>query len=319
MDFDLKTSLLGQEYDLPIGIAPVGMAGTIWPGAERLCAQAAVRSNIPSCQSTVAAASPEDTAPHIGENGWFQHYPVRTREIRRDMLKRIRDAGFKTLVVTVDVPGESRRERQRRALLSMPPKITPSILLSMLLHPKWSLAMAVEGPPRMKFPESYTEASGKDAFVHAGRVIRGYPEWGYLEELRSEWSGNLIVKGVLCSKNAQKLVEVGADALWVSNHAGRQFEAGPAAIEQLPKVRAALPAEFPLIFDSGVETGLDVMKAIALGANFVFLGKAFMFAVAAFGAKGLDHLGAYIARGYRGKHGPNRGASHGRDRPAIVG
>lgn len=286
---DLSTQFMGQTHDLPVGIAPLGMSGMIWPGAERLLAKASVRHSIPYCQSSVTTKTPEDTSPFIGDRGWFQHYPVNDADIRRDMLKRIRDAGFSKLVMTVDVPAESRRERQRRAHISMPPKLTPKIILSMLLHPHWSLAMAKEGAPRMPFPESYVDASRKDAFVHAGRVIRGWPDWAYLDAVREEWKGDFVVKGVLEPDDAVALINRGVDGIWVSNHTGRQFEGGPAAIDQLPKVRNAVGPDVPLIFDSGVEGGLDMMRALAYGADFVFMGRAFHYAVAAFGARGIDH------------------------------
>ncbi len=287
---DLTRDFMGQTFDLPVGISPVGMSGMIWPGAEVTLAKAARTANIPYCQSTVAAAAPEDVADHIGGNGWFQHYPVNTPEIRRDMLKRIKDAGFKKLIMTVDVPGESRRERQRRAHVAMPPKMTAKVAWQVATHPRWALEMARVGAPRMPFPESYVEASGRDAFVHAGRVIRGWPDWQYLQALRDEWDGDLVVKGVLRAEDATGMVAMGVDAIWVSNHAGRQFEAGPAAIDQLPLIRAAVGPDMPLIYDSGVEGGLDILRAIARGADMVFLGKAFHFALAALGAPGVDHL-----------------------------
>lgn len=288
---NLQIKLLGQSFDLPFGIAPVGMSGLMWAGAERMLAQAAVAHNIPFSLSSVAVASPEDVAPHIGQNGWFQHYPVKSAELRRKMLPRIKAAGFHTLIITVDVPEESRRERQRRANLTVPPKADVRTLVEMAVRPAWCLAQLREGiMPRMRFFDDYVPQRGRESFTHAGALIRGIPDWQYLEELREEWDGNLIVKGVLRPEDAKRMVEIGADCIWVSNHGGRQFEAGPAVIDQLPKIREAVGKNVPLIYDSGVAWGLDVMRALAKGADFVMVGRAFQYAVAAFGAKGIDHL-----------------------------
>ena len=288
---NLQAKLLGKPYDLPFGIAPVGMSGLMWAGAERMLAQAAVAHNIPFSLSSVAVASPEDVALHIGQNGWFQHYPVKSADLRRKMLPRIKAAGFHTLIITVDVPEESRRERQRRANLTVPPKADLRTLTEMAVRPAWCLAQLREGiMPRMRFFDDYVPQRGRESFTHAGALIRGIPDWQYLEELRAEWDGHLIVKGVLRPEDAKRMVEIGADCIWVSNHGGRQFEAGPAVIDQLPKIRAAVGKDVPLIYDSGVAWGLDVMRALAKGADFVMVGQAFQYAVAAFGRKGIDHL-----------------------------
>ena len=288
---NLKRALMGRDYDLPFGIAPVGMSGLMWAGAERMLAKAAVRHNIPFCLSSVAVASPEDVAPYIGSNGWFQHYPVNSGELRRKMLPRIRDAGFHTLIITVDVPEESRRERQRRANLTVPPKADLRTLMEMVSCPAWCLAHLREGiMPRMRFFDDYVPHRGRESFTHAGALIRGIPDWQYFQELREEWDGHLVVKGVLRPEDARRLVKEGADCIWVSNHSGRQFEAGPAVIEQLPKIRDAVGPDVPLIYDSGVAWGLDVLRALAKGADFVMVGRAFQYAVAAFGAKGIEHL-----------------------------
>jgi L-lactate dehydrogenase (cytochrome) len=287
---NLTRTLLGQTYDLPFGIAPVGMSGLMWAGAERMLAQAAVTHNIPYSLSSVAVASPEDVAPFIGSNGWFQHYPVNSGDLRRAMLPRIRAAGFQTLIITVDVPEESRRERQRRANLTVPPKADIRTIAEMTRCPAWCLAHLREGiVPRMRFFDDYITQRGRESFTHAGALIRGIPDWQYLHELREEWDGHLIVKGVLRPEDASKMVAAGVDCIWVSNHSGRQFEAGPAVIDQLPLIREAVGSDIPLIYDSGIAWGLDIMRALAKGADFVMLGRAFQYAVAAFGARGIDH------------------------------
>ncbi len=288
---DWTTSILGETFDRPFGMAPLGMSGVMWPGAEKILARAAAKHNVPYCLSTVATKIPEDVGPLAGGNGWFQLYCPKDVGIRKDILKRAKDSGFTKLILTVDVPDDSRRERQRRANLSLPPKITARTVWEVMTHPRWSLGTLLEGPPRLRLAESYLDKSdAKSSVAHAGHVIRGAPTWEILKWLRDHWDGDLIVKGVMNPESVTTLVDTGVDALWVSNHTGRQFEAGPATITQLPLIRAAAGPDMPIIFDSGVIGGLDIMRALALGANFVMLGRAWHYAVAAFAERGVDHL-----------------------------
>jgi L-lactate dehydrogenase (cytochrome) len=290
LDTDLRQPLLGAEHPLPFGIAPVGMSGLIWPDAEAHLARAAARAGIPYCLSTVAAQSPEDLAPHLGPRAWFQLYPPRDPEVRRDMLARARAAGFSTLVLTVDVPVASRRERQTRSGLTTPPRLTPRLLAQVAQRPAWALGMARHGLPRMRTLEKYSAntATSLSSTAHAGYLLRTSPGWDYLAWLRENWQGPLVVKGVLNPEDAPRLEAAGVDALWVSNHAGRQFDGCPAAITMLPRIRAA--TTLPLIYDSGIEGGLDILRALASGASFVMLGRPFHFALAALGPRGITHL-----------------------------
>ncbi|PUB13600.1 alpha-hydroxy acid oxidase [Yoonia sediminilitoris] len=288
-DPDLRTSFLGRPYPLPFGIAPVGMSGLIWPGAEQMLARTAAKEAIPYTMSTVATQLPEDVGPHAGGQGWFQLYPPRDPSIRDDILKRARQAGFHTIVMTVDVPVASRRERQTRSGLTNPPKITPRLAMQVARCPVWLNGIRKTGMPRMKLMDSYSSnRSALPSNQHIGYLLRTSPDWDYFKSLRDAWNGTLIVKGVGRPEDATRLTEAGADALWVSNHAGRQFDGGPATIETLPAIRAA--TDLPLIFDSGIEGGLDILRAIALGANFVMLGRAFHYALGALGERGAAHL-----------------------------
>ena len=158
---DLSTMLLGQAFPLPVGIAPVGMSGLIWPGAEQMLARTAAREALPYTLSTVASQTPEDVAPHLGEHAWFQLYPPRDLAVLDDMLERIKAAGFTTLVLTVDVPVASRRERQTRAGLTNPPKLTPRLAFQAAQCPAWLNGIRKTGMPRLKFMESYTTNRSK--------------------------------------------------------------------------------------------------------------------------------------------------------------
>ncbi len=293
---DLSTRFLGREVPLPFGIAPIGMSGLMWPDAEGMLARAAARADIPYAISTVATQSPEDIAPHLGANAWFQMYPPRDPDIRRDMLARARAAGFSTLVLTVDVPVASRRERQVRSGLTNPPRLTPRLLAQVATCPAWAMGMARRGMPHMRGLDKYANAAtnGLSPTAHVGYLLRTAPDWDYVGWLREEWQDDFIVKGVLRPEDAARLETLGVDAVWVSNHAGRQFDGAPAAIDVLPQVRTA--TKLPLIFDSGIEGGLDILRAMACGADFVMLGRAFHFALGALGAAGPAHLIDILAK-----------------------
>ena len=286
---DLSASLFGHRYALPFGISPVGMSGLFWPDAERLLAQAATRHMLPYGLSTVASRTPEDLSPYVDGRGWFQIYPPRDPDIRADMLKRAKAAGFDTLVLTVDVPVASRRERQQRSGLTSPPRLTPRLLAQVATCPAWAMGTARLGMPRMRLIDEYADqVTGLSSTEHAGYLLRTSPDWDYLKALRDQWDGPLVVKGVLDARDVAPLEQAGVDGIWISNHAGRQFDGSISSIEALPQIRAA--TQLPLIFDSGIEGGLDICRALALGADFVMMGRAWHFALGALGEKGPDHL-----------------------------
>lgn len=287
---DLSVELLNEKLPVPFGIAPVGMSGLVWPDAERLLARAAAQAGIPFTLSTVAAASPEDVSDVLGKQAWFQLYPPRDPDIRSHMLNRAKDAGFRVLVLTVDVPVASRRERQTRSGLRQPPVLTPRLLAQVMKRPAWALGMARSGLPHMRTLDAYSNVTTQNLSptAHIGYLLRTSPDWDYVKWLRDNWDGPFIIKGVMRASDAKPLEDIGVDALWVSNHSGRQFDASPASIEALSGIRQA--CRLPLIFDSGIEGGLDILRAMALGADFVMLGRAWHFALAALGKDGPAHL-----------------------------
>ncbi|WP_071675060.1 alpha-hydroxy acid oxidase [Nioella nitratireducens] len=289
---DLGCPLLGREYPVPFGIAPVGMSGAVWPGAERMLARFSAEAGIPYGLSTVATETPETIGRLAGDRGWFQLYPPRDPDILADMLERGRKAGFETLILTVDVPVASRRERQTRGGMTNPPKLTPRLALQSARCPAWSLGTLRRGMPRMRTLDAYdSPVSGSGALpstAHIGYLLRTAPDWDYLARLRDGWDGALIVKGIMDPAPLPRLEAAGVDAVWVSNHAGRQFDGAEATIDALPKIRAA--TDLPILFDSGIEGGLDILRALALGADFVMLGRAWHYALGALGAAGPAHL-----------------------------
>lgn len=290
-EFDLSTTFLGRAYPVPFGIAPVGMSGLMWPDAERILARLGKAEGIPYSLSTVAAQTPETVGPHCGPAAWFQLYPPRDPDIRKDLLARFKDSGFDTLVLTADVPVASRRERQQRGGMATPPRLTPRILAQIATRPAWAMETLRVGLPKLRTIEKYTGDQGAlSSTKHIGYLIRTSPDWEYLKWLRDAWDGPLMVKGVLVPEEAARLKAEGVDAAWVSNHGGRQFDAAPAPIDMLPLIREAVGPDFPLVADGGVSSGLDILRYIAKGADFVMLGRAFHYGVAALGPKGAAHV-----------------------------
>ena len=290
LDPQISTTLFGTTYRAPIGIAPVGLTGLIWPGADSALANTAAQAQIPYVLSTVATTSPEAAGSRAGGMGWFQLYPPRDAELRRDLIERAAAAGLTTLVVTADVPSPSRRERQRKARIRVPPEIGPALIAQAAIRPAWSIATLREGLPRFEGLERYIDAASmKSTAGFVGAKLGGTLSWDYLRELRDEWDGPLVVKGILDPDDAARCVESGADGVWVSNHGGRQLDGAIASIDALPAIAERLANAVPILFDSGIRDGLDVARALALGADFCFAGRPFLFGLGALGDVGAQH------------------------------
>ena len=287
----IETELFGQKYSAPIGIAPVGLTGLLWPKVEQYLALTANRMQIPYCLSTVATETPETIGPKVGDMGWFQLYPPKDKDVRDSLLDRARNSGFRTLVVTADVPMASRRERSKKAGLAIPPKITAKLICQGITNPVWGYHTIRRGLPRLRTVEHYTNTNDmKFVSGFVGNRLGGTLDWEYCKELRDIWEGPIVLKGVLNPDDASKVVEVGLDGIYVSNHGGRQFNGAVPAIEALPGIVETVKRKVPILFDSGIRTGLDAMRALYLGADFVFVGRPFIHGVCALGKYGSDHV-----------------------------
>ena len=286
----LRKSILGCGYDLPFGIAPMGMCGLAWPGADRALAAAARDFNIPVCLSSAASTTIEEMREWAGENSWFQLYAGSSEAQSLALVERARAAGYETLVLTVDVPQVSRRLRDLRNGFSMPFRMRLRQFMDFATHPRWSLATLMHGAPK---PANFVSDGGQ---VHFDRsASRAGADWAFLDRLRALWPGKLVIKGVTSAQDALRIQQAGADAIYVSNHGGRQLDSAPAAIDCLPQIRSAVGDDYPLIFDSGVRNGEDIVKALAMGADFVMLGRPMLFALGAEGARGLNSLVGILA------------------------
>ena len=283
---NLSKKIFDFHFDYPFGFAPMGMTNLSWPEADKMIAKESAYNNIPTCVSMASSTTLEDMFTFSEGHSWMQIYIFQSEEFIMELLKRAESIGYKVLILTVDVPILSRRARDDRNGFGYPFKIGPKQFLDFALHPQWSLTTLFKGAPQ---PMNYvTSKSGDQIFRR--KESRGATDWNTLKRIRDAWKGTLIIKGVMNSEDALKIKEAGADAIQVSNHGGRQLDSATASINALPLIRKALGDDFPILFDSGIRSGSDILRALALGANFVMFGRPLMYAIGADGAKGLRRI-----------------------------
>ncbi len=280
---DLGVSLFDHDAKRPFGISPMGMCNLSTPGADLMLARMAAKHEVPVGVSTVASTSLETMIEEADGHAWFQLYISGDGSSTQGLVKRAQASGYRTLVVTLDVPEVGRRPRELRRGFKMPFKIGPGQFIDFALHPRWSLATLIKGRPEMA------------NFAGPGNTFdrtesRAAADWAKLESLRQQWPGRLVVKGVLSVEDAVRLKDAGVDGVQVSSHGGRQLDSAPPPILILKRIRQEVGAEYPLFYDSGIRSGEDVVKAYAMGADFVFLGRPLLFAMAAGGTQGLSQL-----------------------------
>lgn len=279
----LAVEVFGKACELPFGVSPIGMCNLSSPHADRWLAEFAATSKVPVGVSTAASTSLETMADWSQGQAWFQLYFSGNEASSMALLNRAANAGYQTLVLTVDVPEVGRRPRELRRGFKMPFHIGPRQLIDFAVHPRWSLSTLVKGRPQLanfggEFGEFERTAS------------RAGADWSLLQRIRDIWQGKLVVKGVLDAEDACRMQSMGIDAIQVSSHGGRQLNSGPPPIICLGKIRSAVGEQFPLFYDSGLRTGEDIVKAYAMGANYVFMARPLLFAMAADGQRGLSEL-----------------------------
>lgn len=285
-----ETEVFGHRYSIPVGIAPMGIPSLVRPGGELDFSRAARAHNIPLVLGGVAGATVETCAALAPDNLWFQLYRVAKDElaVNLDMARRANAAGVKVLVLTLDVPARTKRPRELRDRLMIPYRHSVQTVSEVLKHPQWLAAYfrhGMDGFANYK-PYAGENATMKEVTAFVRRESGGSFTWDEVKKFRDAWPGALVVKGLLHPGDAEMAVAAGADGVIVSNHGGRQLEAAPPAIDCLPAIASAVGAKSTVMFDSGIRSGIDVVRAMALGAEFVFSGRPFMYGLGALASDG---------------------------------
>ncbi|MEQ8419398.1 MAG: alpha-hydroxy acid oxidase [Arenibacter algicola] len=287
----MKTELFGHVYDAPFGIAPVGLQGLMWPNAPEILAKSAFEHNIPFILSTVTTSSIERISEITEGRAWFQLYHPTEDAVRDDIIKRAEAAECPVLVILCDVPTFGFRPRDVRNGLAMPPKMSVKNILQILGKPNWAMQTLIHGQPNFETLKPYMP-KGLD-LAQLGKFMdktfSGRLNEEKIKPIRDMWKGKLVIKGVANEADAESAIKLGLDGIIVSNHGGRQLDAGESTIKPLTRIAAKYGDQIKVMMDSGLRGGPDIARTMASGAEFTFMGRSFMYGVAALGAKGGDH------------------------------
>ena len=284
---DTGIELFGRHQAAPFLIGPTGLNAALWPKGDILLARAAERAGIPFVLATASNASIEEVAVASKGDLWFQLYIVQ-RQLAEEMVRRAEAAGYSTLVLTTDVAVNGNRERDLRNNFGLPLRYTPRLIWDGLTHPRWSLGFLLNGMPQFG---NFVTADSSNVEMQATVMHRQMDasfSWDDFHWLRQLWPRKLLVKGILRPDDAERCVAAGADGVILSNHGGRQLDAAVAPLEVLAESRARISA--PILIDSGFRRGTDIVKALALGANAVLLGRTTLYGLAAAGEAGVDDV-----------------------------
>ncbi|MEM7445329.1 MAG: alpha-hydroxy acid oxidase [Pseudomonadota bacterium] len=284
-----RSTLLGEQVRIPLAMPPAGLTGVIWPNGEILAMRACEDFGVPYCLSTVSITSLEDLARAASKPFWFQLYFIRDRDFIERLILRAEAAGIKTLVVTLDLQLVGQRNRDIRNGLSSPPKPTLGNIADLIRRPAWCWAM-------MRYRNAqFGNLHGHVRDLGDGKSLAQWTDeqfdptltWDDVQRLRDRWKGKLVLKGVLAPEDAEHALRVGADAIIVSNHGGRQLDGAPSTIEVLPSVVKVVDGRCAVMVDSGFRSGQDVFKALAFGAQGVLMGRALLYGLGAGGQAGV--------------------------------
>ena len=288
-DRDTSGTMLGQPVTMPVALAPVGSCGMQYPDGEILAARAAARFGVPFTLSTMSICSIEDVAEHAGPGFWFQLYVMRDEDFVDAVIERAKKAGCSALVLTLDLQVLGQRHKDLKNGLTSPPRPTIPNLLDILRRPRWAWAMA--RTPRRQFRNIVGHVKGvtdlADLTAWTNEQFDPKLDWSKVARIRDQWGGKLVLKGVLDAEDAQMAVDAGADAVVVSNHGGRQLDGALSSIRALPSIVRALGGQTEVWLDSGIRSGQDVLKALALGATGTMIGRAYLHGLGAMGEAGV--------------------------------
>lgn len=293
-----RTTLLGREYASPFGIAPMGISALTAFRGDAVLAQSAARAGIPMIMSGSSLTRMEDVA-QAAPPAWFQAYLPPTPERIASLVDRVARAGYGTLVVTVDSAVRGNVENYSRTGFTSPLRPDLSLLWQGITHPRWTIGTFLRTLATSGMPHFENADTDKRTPIVARNAVREFSgrshlDWDAMARIRSQWQGRLVLKGILHPADALKAKQQGMDGVIVSNHGGRQLDGAVSPVRMLPSIRSAV-GDFPVMVDSGFRRGTDVLKALALGADFVFIGRPFNYAAAIGGANGVAHAIALLA------------------------
>jgi len=293
---NMKTELFGHSYDAPFGIAPVGLQSLMWPNAPEILAKAAFEHNIPFILSTVSTSSIERISEITEGRAWFQLYHPAENKVRDDIIKRAADAECPVLVILCDVPTFGFRPRDIRNGLAMPPSMSIKNMLQTLGAPSWAIQTLIHGQPNFEVLKPYMpkNLNLKKLGKFMDQTFSGRLDEDKIAPIRGMWKGKLVLKGVANEADAEKAIKLGLDGIIVSNHGGRQLDAGESSIKPLTRIAKIFGDKITVMMDSGLRSGPDIARTMSSGAKFTFLGRSFMYGVSALGAQGGNHTIALL-------------------------
>jgi L-lactate dehydrogenase (cytochrome) len=292
-DIDLSVELFGRKYSAPFGISPIGLQGLMWPNAPEILAKAAAKHDIPYTLSTVSTSSIERIAEVSDGKAWFQLYHPTENRLRDDILNRLKAVECPVLVVLVDVPAFGLRYKEIKSGLSIPPKMSINNVLQAFARPLWGIKTLQHGIPSFATLKPYME-KGLDMTQlgqFMNRTFTGKVNVEKVMAIRDMWKGPLVLKGIATDEDMQAAIQIGVDGVIVSNHGGRQIDAGESSINSLIKL-ASNPeyrSKLKIMLDGGIRSGVDLARAHAVGSEFNFMGRPFMYGVGALGNEGGEH------------------------------